>query len=365
LVPILKLTSSDRSRVLPDTRTSQLIVVTTQREMEGLEQLFAKLDSPNKQVLIEAHLLETTKNPKSIKGIDWSGTLEAQRFTFGNGTTAGKAETSIPGGTTSTTLPGGRVVNSSSKSSTVSSLTTAIGAGGISANTMLGFHPATAFLNADGVSAVLSFLNKDNDTEVLSTPRTVTMDNQMATLAVTRAFPIFKTTPGAANVPASAEVTYTNLGTILEVTPHIASDSNISLKVVPEVSNIDSVDRQVLNGTANTANIYAIRRMETHVLIPSGNTLVMGGLVSDSRSKSYTKVPILGDLPGVGLAFRQDKKERNKSNLIIFVTPTIIEDSDFQAAQSDFMKSPLQALPEWKESAWDSGKPHDWTKPVE
>ena len=105
--------------------------------------------------------------------------------------------------------------------------------------------------------------------------------------------------------------------------------------------------------------------METHVLIPSGNTLVMGGLVSDSRSKSYTKVPILGDLPGIGLAFRQDKKERNKSNLIIFVTPTIIEDSDFQAAQSDFMKTPLQALPEWKESDWDNGKPHDWTKPVE
>ena len=160
-------------------------------------------------------------------------------------------------------------------------------------------------------------------------------------------------------------MTYTNLGTILEVTPHIAGGTNIALRVVPEVSNIDSKDSQTLNGAVNTANVYAIRRMETHVMIPSGNTLVMGGLISDSRTKNYTKVPLLGDLPGIGQAFRSDKKERNKSNLIIFLTPTIIADSDFQLAQSDFLKNKLETVPEEKDTAWDSGKPYDWTKPIE
>src|SRR5678815_3302457 len=100
-----------------------------------------------------------------------------------------------------------------------------------------GLYPPLGFLNADGVSAVLSFLNKDTDTEVVATPRAVTLDNQLAVLSVTRAFPIFQVTPGSANSPAGATVTYTNLGAILYVTPRIAADNNISLKVTPEVSN--------------------------------------------------------------------------------------------------------------------------------
>ena len=173
------------------------------------------------------------------------------------------------------------------------------------------------------MSAVLSFLNKDSDTEVVATPRAVTLDNQTATLAVTKAFPILQITPGSANSPAGVSITYTNLGSILYVTPRIAADNNISMKVIPELSNIDSKDEQIINGEINTANIYAIRRIETSVMIPSGHTLVMGGLVNDSRNKSYTKVPILGDLPFVGLAFRKESKSRIKQNLLIFITRAI------------------------------------------
>src|SRR5204862_4575448 len=136
----------------------------------------------------------------------------------------------------------------------------------------------STFLHSYGVRAIVSFLNTDNDTELVATPRAVTLDNQSPSLSVTRAFPLFKITPGSANSPAGAEITYTNLGTILNVTPHITATSNISLSVVPEVSSVAGVDSQTVNGFQNTANIYAIRRMETHVMIPSGNTLVLGGL---------------------------------------------------------------------------------------
>jgi general secretion pathway protein D len=233
-------------------------------------------------------------------------------------------------------------------------------------DTARGFNPATAFLDADGVSAVLSFLNKDTDTEVVATPRAVTMDNQTATLSVTRAFPIFQITPGSANSPAGATITYTNLGTILYVTPRIAADKNISLKVTPEVSNIDSVDRQIVNGQANTANIYAIRRIDTSVMIPSGHTLVMGGLINDSKTKANTKVPILGDLPLAGAAFRSESKRRSKSNLILFITPTVLDEGDFHQSGSgkEYMQTRYQESAEPKETAWDSAEPHDWTKPV-
>jgi general secretion pathway protein D len=210
---------------------------------------------------------------------------------------------------------------------------------------------------------VISFFNTDNDTEIVATPRAVTMDNQAAMLSVTRAFPIFKITPGSANSPAGAEITYTNLGTILNVTPHITANSNISLKVIPEVSDVAAVDRQVVNGLEQTANIYAIRRMDTHVMIPSGNTLVLGGLISDRTANSSSKVPILGDAPGLGYFFRKSDKRRDKSNLIVFITPTIVGDYDFNVASTDFLQTKMADRRESKESFWDSSKPYDWTKP--
>lgn len=343
LVSIVKTTLSPRSTVVADARTSQLIINTTEKEVDGVTSLIKTLDAPTKQVLIEAKLIETSKAPSSIKGIDWTGTLSAQQVAFGNNTqTAPQENGESDNKPLATQWP--RMMIDTAK----------------------GFNPATAFLDADGVSAVLSFLNKDTDTEVVATPRAVTLDNQQATLSVTRAFPIFQVTPGSANSPAGATVTYTNLGAILYVTPRIAADNNVSLKVIPEVSNIDGVDKQVLNGSENTANIYAIRRIETSVMIPSGNTLVMGGLVNDTRSKSYTKVPVLGDIPFAGLAFRKESKTRNKQNLLIFVTPTIVDDGDYQANTSGrvFLQSKPVESPEPKETAWDSGKPHDWTQPA-
>lgn len=357
--------------VSADMRTSQLVIVAPVTDMYAITNLVTRLDTPTKQVLIEARLLETAKNPSSIKGIDWSGTLQAQNFSFGNGLTAGTSKTTTPGdgAATTTTLPSGRTMTTtSSGSSMASQLITSIGAGGasapggISANTLSGFSPATAFLNADGVHAVLSFLNGENDTEVVATPRAVTADNEKATLSVTRAFPIFQITPGAANVAGGAQIQYTNLGTILQVTPRITANNNVALKVIPEVSNIDSKDQQIINGTVNQANVYAIRKIEADVVVPSGNTLVMGGLISDSSTKSFTKVPVLGDLPGVGLLFRRDSKTRNKVNLLIFVTPTIIQEQDFTPTPTSFLRTPLPERPDKEESAWDSGKPYDWSK---
>ena len=359
---VLQPTLSTRSKVLTDTRTSKLVVVATEKELESIDSLLAELDIAPRQVLIEARLMETSKSPSSIKGIDWSGTLKAQTITFGNGKTTGNTITTSPGTPTTTTLPSGRTVTSTPGSSTTSLLNTAVGGGGMGLNTAKGFYPATAFLNADGVSAVLGFLNSDTDTEVVATPRTVTLDNQTARLEITRAFPIFQTTPGTSQTPAGSTVTYTNLGTILSVTPRISANSNIALRVVPEVSNKDGTDTQVSNGQNNTANIYAVRKVETQVVIPNAHTLVMGGLISDASTRSRTKVPILGDLPGVGAAFRSDAKQRTKSNLIMFITPTIVEDPDFQPTETAFLKSKIKDTSDRKEPQFDSVEPYDWSK---
>jgi type II secretory pathway component GspD/PulD (secretin) len=377
MVGLLKSTLSPRSQVLPDVRTSQIIVITTEREMTGVEELLVKLDKPTKQILIEAQMWETAKNPQTVKGIDWSGTLEAQRVTFGNGQTVGQSTESSqssssitrPGSTTTT--PGGRDITatedrkSSSGSSAQTVLNTLTGGGGLGLNTAMGFHPVTAFLNADGLSAVISFLNKDSDTELVATPRTVTLDNEMANLNVSRAYPVYKITPGSANSPAGSEITWTNVGVILQVTPRISGDNNIALNVTPELSDIAAVDKQIINGQAYTANIYGIRKVETRVVIQSGKTLVMGGLISDRSFKAYTKVPVLGDAPIFGLLFRKDEKKRDKSNLMIFVTPTILAEEDLQQNKpSGWLKTEFKPKEVEKPTTWwDEGTPYDWTKP--
>jgi len=332
-----------RSKVVSDQRTSQMVVVATEKELDAVEELVARLDTPTKQVLIEARLLETSLNPQSVKGIDWSGTLQAQHLAFGN-----NLQTKPVQGLESANPPLATLWPK------------------MMFDTAKGFSPATAFLDADGVSAVLSFINQNAEARVVSCPRTVTLDNEPATISVTRASPIINITPGTANTTGGSEITYTNLGVILNVTPRISANNHVNLTVVPEVSRIFDTVRRVVNGGVFEADEYDIRRLETRVVIPSGNTLVLGGLVQDDVRKGNTKVPVLGDIPFLGGLFRSDSKQRQKSNLLIFITPTIVQDSDFQPTKTDFLKSPVpveeSVESDW--TAWDTGKPLDWRKPI-
>src|SRR3989441_92866 len=110
LVSVIRPIVTARSQIVPDTRTSQLILVATEKELLDVDNLIEKLDTATKQVLIEAKILETVKSPSSIKGINWEQTFGAQNFGFGNGFTTGRTTTESPGTPTTTTLPGGREI---------------------------------------------------------------------------------------------------------------------------------------------------------------------------------------------------------------------------------------------------------------
>ena len=405
-----------RSKVMPDIRTSQLVVVATEQELVAVDELIECLDTKTRQVLIEARLLETIINPKTSKGIDWSGTLKEQNFAFGNGITSGETRqnssrdsnrsssrnstlnanqsrtTTSPGAsiTTTETLPGGRTITTtttpdsdttsivgSSSSSGLSSLASAasgsgistllnsvIGNGGLSLDTAKGFNPATFFLNADGVRATLSFLNEYSETKVISSPRTVTLDNETASIEVGTMWPIVNTTAGTANTTGGSQITYSNLTVMLKVTPRISANNLVRLEVAPRVVRLGKSVPSIVGGVQNVVDSFNTREILTSVLIPSGNTLVMGGLMQDEIHNGNTKVPLLGDLPILGLLFRSDTKNREKSNLIVFLTPTIVEDEDYQPTQSDFLKSkvPVSDSIEGDWSAWNSGQPKKWGK---
>jgi general secretion pathway protein D len=241
----------------------------------------------------------------------------------------------------------------------------ALGNGGVSYNTLQGFNPQTAFLNADGLSVALSFLNSSADTKVISEPRTVTLDNQKATIDVGLLFPIVNVQAGTANTAGGSSISYSNLTVNLEVTPRITADDFVELDVLQSVLRLGPKFTSTVGDAQNSVDSFFTRKIKTSVLIPSGNTLVMGGLVSDEHSSANTKVPVLGDIPGLGWAFRHGTKERNQQNLILFITPTIVQDNDFQKTESTFLKTRATKFQSEisASSAWDSAKPKDWSNP--
>ncbi|MGA2788198.1 MAG: secretin N-terminal domain-containing protein, partial [Verrucomicrobiota bacterium] len=367
-----------RSKVLPDPRTSQLVVVATENEQEAVDALINQLDTPTRQVLIETKLVQLSSNPTTTKGVDWSGTLQAQSISFGNGNiSSGTTVAQYPGASTTASTPGGGYGGSSSSSSSQQTILNIVqGAGGVSWNTVSGFTPGIGFLNASGANAVLSFLNAAYDAQIVSTPRVVTLDNEMATIEVTRTYPIINMTGGTQNSSGSSSITYSNVGTILQVTPRISANDFIWLKVTPVVSSFfGNVIVTVQGGSGNPSTSYPVpefdyRKIDSQVMIPNGNTLVMGGLVQDNPTASYSKVPLLGDIPGLGWAFRSESKTMTKDNLIIFMTPTIIKNTDFQqasAATADFLQSKPNTMksPMNPNTVWDGAEPrNDWSNPV-
>ncbi|MEJ0091866.1 MAG: secretin N-terminal domain-containing protein [Limisphaerales bacterium] len=333
-----------RSRVFPDTRTSQLIVVATDAEQVAVDTLVTQLDTPTKQVLIETKLIEISSNPTSKKGIDWSGTLSAQNVSFGNTSEYIVDPTLTSPGKINGVLGTPAVIGS-----------TAAG----------GFFGGAGFLNADGAKAVISFLNSSLDAQVTSTPRIVTLDNEPATISVLRTYPILQTTAGTQGSPGGSSITYSNVGTVLLVTPRISANNTIRLKVSPVVSTFFGYLTLTASGGTSQAPQFDTRTMDTQVLIPNANTLVMGGLVDDNPADTATKVPILGDIPYLGAAFRSSSKVGDKKNLLIFITPTILQDTDFHPTTTDFLNAQAEKRTETlnPNSVWDSTKPHNWADP--
>ena len=342
--------SDKRSKVVADIRTSQLVVSSTEREQIEVDKLIELLDTQTKQVLIEAKILETTLSPKTEKGIDWSGTLSKQNVKFGNNHNAVGRYGQTRSYNTNSALGGFDIIDTFQPNNLLGNPP------GILLDTAKGFNPSTAFLDADGVNVAISFLNQSGDTKVVSEPRMVTLDNQKASIDVGLMYPIVNTTAGTANTTGGSTISYSNLTVNLDVTPRIAANDFIELKVSQSVIRLGAPVTSVVGGVNNNVDSFLTRTLDTTVLIPSGNTLVMGGLIQEITGNNSTKVPLLGDIPGLGLLFRKEGKSMDRQNLTIFITPTVVGTNDFQVASTDFLKTTGKEEINEDWSAWDSGK---------
>ena len=169
-------------------------------------------------------------------------------------------------------------------------------------------------------------MNEDSDAEFLANPRIVTASNLKASIKITTKQPIpklkFNEQTASTTFDSFEEKEY---GNTLEVTPTINKDNFVTMLVKPEISNKVRDENFTIGGTTVSSPVIDTRALESNVLIKSGDTLAIGGLLQDESLKQRAKVPVLGDIPILGYLFQEHVNARTKRNLLIFVTPTIIK----------------------------------------
>ena len=294
-----------------DERTNTIFFRETRSNLDNVRKLLVTIDKPTKQVMIEARLVEVTANPLQSYGIDWSGTVgsASQGKTFSYGSPQSGTSTSTGGKVPLNDLALGNPANPN-----------------ILGNFSKLIPGQFAILTVPQMSATLRFLNEDADAEFLANPRIVTADNLQAKIEINRAQPVpqlnFNEQTATAVFGGFQDKKF---GNTLIVTPSINKDNFVTLKVKPEISNKVGDTTFVFAGAAVSSPIIDTRTLESNVLIRSGDTLAIGGLLQDEVAKAHNKVPLLGDVPVVGYLFQNHLNARTKRNLLVFVTPTIID----------------------------------------
>lgn len=285
--------------ITADKATNSLIIMASPEDYERLTSIIERLDVRRKQVYVEAAIVEMSLDKTRELGIEWRTTENpsASDFTVASGTIL--APTGIKDFSVNPLSVNGLVV-----------------AG------VKGFLPDGETLN---VGALLRAFQADSGVNILSTPNILTLDNQEAKIIVGQNVPFITGTSQTAGGNVQATIERKDVGIQLKITPHTTESDLIRLDLYQEISSLGG---SVPVGTNQEVPITNKRSAETSVVVRNNETVVIGGLIKDDLTITERKVPILGDLPILGYLFRYQGRQKSKTNLILFLTPHIIRDSE-------------------------------------
>ena len=293
---------SSRGSILIDKRTNTIIIKDTLSAINNIKRLIKAIDTPIKQVLIEARIVEASDQFTHSIGVRWGGSVN--RSTNKNfpgsvalgaaGTTAANSDAILAGGQTAATGRGFLVD------------LPAIGNGG-SIGLSLG-----SFSNAINLDLELSAAQADGTAKIVSNPRIVTSNLKQASVTQGSLVPIV--TPGSANSPATT--TLTKAALTLDVTPQITADGGVILDIVVTKDS---------PATFNGATGIDSKAVTTNVHVKNGETIVIGGVYTREKAFDETSVPYLSEIPVLGWLFKSETKRDNKTELLIFITPKIMQ----------------------------------------
>ncbi len=264
-----------------DERTKRISVTDYPAKLEEIGRMISAFDERSAQVLIEAKILQVTLSDRFQLGIDWQ-----------------------------------TLVNDKVKLKGLNSL--GLTSGGV-------VSVATAALSQKGdYSILLQALRTYGDARILSEPRLTVIDSQEARILVGSREPFVTKSvsqTGTGTAVTAESVTYLDIGIKLYVTPSIARDGFIRMKVRPEVS---SRTGSLTTSEKNEIPIIETAEAETSLLVEDGNTVILGGLIKDEKSIAHNRIPVLGDIPFFGMLFRSNNDLKKKTELVVLLTPHII-----------------------------------------
>ena len=283
--------ASSKINIYSNEATNSIIVNAEPNYIKEVENIIRKLDIKRAQVLVEAIIVEVSDSTSASLGIQWGNT---------SGGIVQFTGSQVP-------------VSSLVTTSGISSLANLNGGG-------IGFYNGNWF-------GLLSMVQADSRNDVLSTPSIITMDNEEAEFNVGQEVPV-KT--GTQTSTSEASVRYDTIerktvGTKLKFVPQINEGDSVMLTLEQEVSSVNSNSANDENGAT-----FDVRTIKNSVLVKSGDTVVLGGLMNNQTVESVTKVPFLGDIPILGELFKYTSSSYEKRNLMVFLRPIILrEDGDY------------------------------------
>ncbi|MBP3748151.1 MAG: type II secretion system secretin GspD [Ruminobacter sp.] len=283
--------ASSKINIYSNEATNSIIVNAEPNYIKEVENIIRKLDIKRAQVLVEAIIVEVSDSTSASLGIQWGNT---------SGGIVQFTGSQVP-------------VSSLVTTSGISSLANLNGGG-------IGFYNGNWF-------GLLSMVQADSRNDVLSTPSIITMDNEEAEFNVGQEVPV-KT--GTQTSTSEASVRYDTIerktvGTKLKFVPQINEGDSVMLTLEQEVSSVNSNSANDENGAT-----FDVRTIKNSVLVKSGDTVVLGGLMNNQTVESVTKVPFLGDIPLLGELFKYTSSSYEKRNLMVFLRPIILrEDGDY------------------------------------
>ena len=283
---------SKDTQIVADKATNSLVIMASKDDYFVLEEVIKKLDIPRMMVYIEALIMEVNVDKDFKLGVQW---VAGKEFTYKGkdgaafgGFNFGDLLTSPP------TLPTGFALG------------------------VIGPIIEIGGIKFPNLAAVISAVQNDRDVNILSTPQILTTDNEEAEIMVGRNVPYITRQETTEARLDYTTYEYKDVGVTLKITPQISQERLVRLKIFQEVTRL-------IPGSQPDRPETFKRRAQTTVIVKDAHTVVIGGLIDDDTAIVETKVPCLGDIPGVGWLFKTSTRILQKTNLFIFLTPHIIQ----------------------------------------
>lgn len=312
-------------------RSKILIITDTISSLDKIRRFLEEVDKKPRQILVETRIMEVNRDRLKDIGFDWgTGSNGAQSTTI----------TTVPIDTTKGTTRmqlGGHMLSSQFPTANFSPK---VGVTNLAGSTpfQAGLDVVFQKLTGTQLEVLVHALEEDVNTNILSAPKILTLENQEAAILVGYQTPILKSEVSGGTDSEPAKLTqslwyYQPIGISVNVVPQVSQDNYINMIIHPRVtSSASSVTATSISGTLNTTVSYPIidvREAETQILLKDGETVVIGGLLKDIKSKGELGIPFLSKIPFLGVFFKRETIDTSKIDLLIFITARIVKDEDF------------------------------------